>query len=108
MHPDEIKDLIYDTLEQRFEAFAASQGDLHKEYHDQMMEGVKEQIKTTVNGKIDMTNRMLSELDKRIQPFEYTRSWFVTFRDGVVWIAGVLTPIGVIWFVISRALASFK
>lgn len=115
MQPDDIKDLIYDTLEQRFEAFAATQHELREDFQEKLLLAVENKIGATVNGKIDKVqttlnsqNIVLDQLDKRIQPFEYGRSWFTTFKEGIVWIAGVLTPLGVIWFVASKLIATFK
>lgn len=108
MDTDSIKTIVIDTLEARFEAYAQSQIQLHNEYHKKLLAAVESQIKTTVNGKIDKIQTTLDKLDSRIQPFEYTRGWFISFKDGIVWIAGFITPIAIIGGVLVWIYKIFK
>lgn len=117
MNKPDIIDIVDDRLEKRFESYAQSQIKLHQEYHDKILVAIDEKIGQSiskyVNGKIDKLNEktdkqdiILERLDKSIQPFEYTRSWFVSFKDGVSWVAGFITPFGVIagaiWFIFKQ------
>lgn len=111
MNKPETIDLIDDRMSKRFESLAKTMIELHEDHNKQMLEMVSKQIKETVNGKIDRLNdktdkqdEILKRLDERLQPFEYTRSWFMAFKDGVSWVAGFITPVvivggAVLWFV---------
>lgn len=83
MEREEIKNLVSDTLEKRFESYAQTQIKLHKEYHEEMLSAVEVQIKSTVNGKIDKIQKTLDDMQ-----------WLADFTNG----AGLLRkPLG--WLV---------
>lgn len=76
----------------------------------ELKETVSTEIQRTVNGKIDSLkkdaehiknhlaeqDKILISLDERIKPFEETVGWFSKFKAGVVWLAGLILPMGVV------------
>lgn len=101
---EELISQIDDRLEKRFESYAQVQQRLHEDYHAKMLAGVEQQIKITVNGKIDRIDKkmdaqdvILKSLDERIKPFEDGISWFTRAKNGAGWVAGFSASIALIW-----------
>ncbi len=94
-----IKDKQYDLISQSRDSMISSFNVLFHEHK----EDVKKTIQTTVNGKIDDIKKhlerqdlILKELSDKIQPYEDAKTWFNQFKSGVVWVAGVVTPLSII------------
>lgn len=100
---EELIAQIDDRLERRFESYAQVQQKLHEDYHAKMLAGVEQQIKITVNGKIDRIDKkmdaqdvILRSLDERIKPFEDGISWFTRAKNGAGWMAGFTGSLAII------------
>lgn len=71
MQEEDIKSLVVDVLEARFESYAQSQIKLHSEYHEKLLNAVDEKLDSTidksigkyVNGKIDKIQRQMDSQD---------------------------------------------
>jgi len=82
-----------------------------------LTQAVEQQIKITVNGKIDglqadaieIKNHlakqdktleehgdMIRSIDERVKPFEETVGTFSNIKKGIVWLAGLIIPMGVV------------
>lgn len=103
MRKEDVIDIVDDRISQRFESYAQAQIKIHEEYHSKIIQAVETQIKLTVNGKIDKIDKkmdaqdiILKSLDGRIKPFEATKTFFTNFKNGLVWLAGFITPIAII------------
>lgn len=103
MNKDEVIDVVDDRISERFESLAQTLNKLHEDYHNKTVKAVEEQVKTTVNGKIDKIQKtlenqdiILKSLDERIKPFEEGVSWFSKSKTAVTWLAGFITPLVII------------
>lgn len=63
MKDEEVIDIVDDRLEKRFESYAQAQIKIHEEYHTKLLQAVKEEIKVTVNGKIDKIQKQMDTQD---------------------------------------------
>ncbi len=84
------------------------------ELKEELLFAVEQQIKVTVNGKIDGIkkdvadikshledqDKVLGNLGAKIEPFDEAKTFFANFKAGVMWFAGLLVPLGIIWGVI--------
>lgn len=111
MDLSDVKDLVNDSLEKRFEGYAQTQIKLHEDYHEKLLLAVESQIKTTVNGKIDNLTKVGNELDKKMIIMQTTiddMAWLAEFTKG----AGLLRkPLGwLVMFVLGAValLGGFK
>ena len=99
MNPKDTTSLIDDRISNRFESWVQTQQKLHDEYHLKIVQAVEQQIKVTVNGKIDRIDKkmdaqdvILKSLDERIRPFEAGVGWVARTKEGLIWLAGFVTP----------------
>lgn len=108
MNERNIINIVDDRLEKRFESYAQAQIKLHKDYHEKLLNSVDEKLDFNieksigkyVNGKID---KLQKTVDERLQPYDDTRKWFTSFKQGSAWLAGFVTP----WAIIGSAIIWF-